>query len=506
MVRQHGVRRYRRGVFFFIILHLCLLLPSSCRAAQAEKAGIIATTPQTLSLAVGKSIVIESPVPVERVTLADPAVADVLILSPQQIYLNGKVPGLTNITLWSDRVRISDVFDLEVVPDITRLKEKLHEIFPQEENIRITATHDSLSLYGTVSSSASLSEILALVQSYTPKGKGGESMVNNFLEVEGVHQVMIEVQISEMSRSLIKELGINFSGVSADGTKFGVSLLDRLSGIDKLSAGESFTTKELGLSSNLNAIFRFYGNDVPWTVLMNALKDEGLVKVLAEPTLITLSGKPADFLAGGEFPIPVPQEGGITIEYKKFGVGLQFTPIVLSSGKINMEVSPEVSELDPSNSLSWSGFKIPGLSTRRVSTVIELGDGQSFAVAGLLKNNVGESVQKFPLLGDIPILGSLFRSSSFQKNETELIIIVTPHLVKPLDMAKQTLPTGEYREPDDLEFYFQGKLEGRGEPFLSSPAPLDLPSALTLQGKKGVLFHEVPAGDGLEGDFGHIVP
>jgi pilus assembly protein CpaC len=216
------------------------------------------------------------------------------------------------------------------------------------------------------------------------------------------------------------------------------------------------------------------------------LKEEGLLKVLAEPTLITLSGKAANFLAGGEFPVPVPQSsaaGGttITIEYKPFGVGLNFTPTVLSNKKINMLVAPEVSELDFSNALTTSGFVVPAITTRRVSTVIELADGQSFAIAGLLKDDVREIVSKFPLLGSIPVLGALFRSTSFRKNETELIVIVTPHLVKPLDMAKQTMPTDQYVEPNDFEFYLLGSLEGMGKV-------------------------EPTKGSGLEGNFGHIVP
>jgi len=511
-IKHPGVSRYRRISFLLTLtlmitlmisltITFCLTFSAQCWAGYLDRTRINTTVPQILTVVVGKSIIIDSHKHIKRVSIADPAVADVMVLSPRQIYVNGKSSGITNLTMWNDgdsnREEVSDIFDLEVVPDIDRLKEKIYEIFPKEENIRITATHDSLGLYGTVSSAANLSEIVSLAQSYAPKEKGGDARINNFLEVGGVQQVMIEVQISEISRGLIKNLGINFNAMSKDGTKFGVSLLDGLSSINSLSAAESFKGKSLGLSPKLNAIFRFYGNDVPWTVLVNALKDQGVIKVLAEPTLITLSGKPANFLAGGEFPIPVPQEGLISIEYKQFGVGLQFTPTVLSSGKINMEVSPEVSELDYANGISLNGYNIPALSTRRVSTVIELGDGQSFAVAGLLKDSVTESARKFPLLGDIPILGSLFRSSSFQKNETELIVIVTPHLVKPLDVAKQTLPTDEYKEPDDFEFYLQGKLEGRGES--TFPNPPALPSPKSHDGD-GV----VPPG--LEGDFGHIQP
>jgi len=214
---------------------------------------------------------------------------------------------------------------------------------------------------------------------------------------------------------------------------------------------------------------RFLADGATWTVFIDALKENGLVKVLAEPTLITLSGKEAKFLAGGEFPIPVPQSTGgagttVTIEYKPFGVGLAFTPVVLSNNKINMQVAPEVSELDFSTGTSAAGFPVPAITTRRVATTVELADGQSFAIAGLLSDNVREVVDKFPVLGDIPVLGALFRSTSYQKRESELIIIVTPHLVKPLDLKKQTLPTDQFVDTNDFEFYLLGALEGSGEP------------------------------------------
>jgi pilus assembly protein CpaC len=297
---------------------------------------------------------------------------------------------------------------------------------------------------------------------------------------------MLEVRVSEMSRSLMRRLGVNFNYISQGGVNAGISLLGSLGNLpNALVPG----------STAVNYITRFSGGGATWTVFIDALKEDGLVKVLAEPTLIALSGKSAYFLAGGEYPIPVPQGGvggatTITIDYKSFGVGLKFTPTVLSSGKINMQVAPEVSELDFSNAVTIQGYVVPALTTRRVATTIELADGQSFAIAGLLREDLREIVQKFPVLGDIPILGVLFRSTYYQKNESELVIIVTPHLVKPLDMAKQTLPTDSFIEPDDFEFYLLGSLEGRGEKGTGRD-----PGALSL-----------PGGGGLEGDFGFIKP
>jgi pilus assembly protein CpaC len=440
------------------------------------------TSPQKLHLAVGKSIIVQSPGAVRRVSLVSPEIADAMVLTPRQIYLTGKASGLTHVTLWDVGDKVIGILELEISPDISRLKEILHKILPEEKDIRIHATHDQITLSGTVSSATNLSQVLALAAPFAPLDEKKEPKIINLLEVAGVHQVMLEVRVSEISRSVLKRLGFNFNYVSSSGQNFGLSLLNQLSSLP--AAG--FPTAGVEVSDSINAIFRFLSSDTTWTVFIDALKEEGLLKVLAEPTLITLSGKTANFLAGGEFPIPVPQSSGgggttITIEYKPFGVGLNFTPTVLSNKKINMQVTPEVSELDFSNALTTSGFVVPAVTTRRVSTVIELADGQSFAIAGLLKDDVRQIVSKFPLLGDIPVLGALFRSTSFEKNESELIVIVTPHLVKPLDMAKQTLPTDQYVEPSDLEFYLLGSMEGRG-----NPNPVK--------------------GAGLEGQFGHILP
>jgi pilus assembly protein CpaC len=208
--------------------------------------------------------------------------------------------------------------------------------------------------------------------------------------------------------------------------------------------------------------FQVQFSGATWTGFIDALKADGLVKVLAEPTLIALSGQTASFNAGGEFPVPVPQGlGTVAIEYKEFGVTLNFTPVVLSDNKINISVAPTVSEVDFSSAVAFGGFVVPGLTTRRANTVVELADGQSFAIAGLLRDTTRDAMSKYPLLGDIPILGALFRSREFQRNETELVIIATPRLVKPLDPTKQPLPTDFYFEPNDTEFYVLGLMEGQ---------------------------------------------
>ena len=500
MIIYNLIKKFNIFLLLSFVFIFCQVSSHTCRAEGLSRITIEATQPEKLQLSVGKSIIIQSSEKVKRVSLSAPEVADAIVLTPYQIYITGKTSGVSNLTIWKAGDKVSAIAELEVSPDIVRLKEKLHEILPEEKDIRVTTSHDRITLSGTVSSTAVGSQVMDISKSFV-QGKEeekGNDKVMNLLEVAGVHQVMLEVRISEIQRSLLKDFGVNFNFISEKGTNMGIGLLNNLTSIASIRSpsSRSLTT---AASNKINGIYQFLSNGATWTTFIDALKEEGLIKVLAEPTLITLSGKTANFLAGGEFPVPVPQStsgGGtptITIEYKPFGVGLNFTPTVLSNKKISMQVAPEVSELNFGNAVAFQGFIIPALDTRRVSTVVELADGQSFAIAGLLKDNVKEQIDKYPVLGDIPILGALFRSNSFRKDETELVVIVTPHLVKPLDMAKQTLPTDQFIEPDDFEFYLLGSLEGKEKNKSSEPAAS--PEASPAVPNKG-----------LEGNFGHIVP
>lgn len=488
-----------------ILFSICW--PALSSAAGPARVKMATTVSEKITITMGKSLIVESPEPVKRVAIAQPTIAEAMVLSPRQIYINAKVPGLTNLTLWGTGDTVKGVLDVEVVPDMNRLKETIHTMLPGEKGVLVNSSHDYLTLSGSISSADTASRVMELARAYAPVDKDGKPKLINLLEIGGVHQVMLDVRVSEMSRSLARRLGINFSGIGTSGHPFGLSLLNNLTGTGAINNGLTSNINSelaqsalgwpetaLGVTDNINGVLNFLSLGTTWTVFIDALKENGLLKVLAEPTLITLSGKEARFLAGGEFPIPVPQGSGggtvVTIEYKPFGVGLAFTPVVLSNGKISMQVAPEVSDLDFTTGVALQGFIIPSITTRRVATTVELADGQSFAIAGLLKEDTREVVKKFPVLGDIPVLGTLFRSSSYQKRDTELIVIVTPHLVKPLDMKKQTLPTDQFVEPDDFEFYLLGALEGKGEPRLSSPAS---PPAETPRGK-------------IEGKFGHITP
>jgi len=459
--------------------------------------------PQNLRLTVGESKIVERDTAFKRASIANPKVADQIVLSNKQIYLTGIEVGTTTLTLWGQDGQVANVFQVQVSPDVTRLKEQLHTILPNEPGLQVMNSHEHISLTGNVSNMESLTKALTLAEPYAP------NKVINLVQVGGVQQVMMEVKVAEMQRGLMKRLGVNFKRAQKNHRDFSIGLINKLSTIDAydpfpVQQSSQTTTLEFPdvrtLASNLVLGFGI-GQDL-WTLFLDLLKEHSLSKTLAEPTLIAESGQAAEFLVGGEYPVPIPQQlGQVTIKYKEFGVGLKFTPTVLSEGRISVIVNPEVSELDFANGVQLNGFIVPALTTRRVKTVVELGDGQSFAIAGLLQDNIKETVSKYPFLGDIPVLGALFRSTSFQKNETELIVIVTPHLVKPLDMVQQTLPTDHYLEPNDFELMLMGYVEGVfPEPNIARPGEgytMRSPSvAQRMPFRKG----------GMEGMFGHLAP
>ena len=465
----------------FTRLAIVLLIFSVTWVAR-DAASEYITTPEKMTLMSGQSVILETSRPISRVSEPDPAIATVLVVSPHQLYITGKSAGVTNLIIWHGKTHRT-IRTLEVVYDVSRLKQQLHQLFPNEKEMRVIPASDSIMLAGKISSTANLSQVLALTEAFLPRGGEKEKgKVVNLLEVGGMHQVMLEVRVAEMKRSIANQLGVNFGGSSGN-SSFGVSTLGGLTQIVK-PTDAMMLLGPLGIlvSPAVNALFKFSTGSVDWTGFIDALNEDGLAKVLAKPTLITLSGQTATFLAGGEYPVPIPQGlGTVAVEFKPFGVSLAFTPTVLSPEKISIQVAPEVSELDFSVAQQLEGFIIPGLTTRKTSTVVQLGDGQSFAIAGLLQENLKENISKVPFLGDIPILGALFRSSQFQKNETELVIIATPHIVKPLDVAGQSLPGDHFVEPTYSEFFLERLMEGRGK---------DAPP--TVQGK-------------MDGNFGYSI-
>jgi pilus assembly protein CpaC len=475
----------KRSMACSCFLALCAALWTPEVGAQGIiDSSAVASEAQRFELGVGKSMVIDLTTSIKRASLANPEVADTVVLSPKQIYLTGKAVGVTTLTLWKENGELFSAFDVRVSPDLSQLREQLHKMLPDEQGILVTATHEHVTLSGTISNLARQSRALEIAEPYAPK------KVVNLLQVGGAQQVMLEVRVAEMDRNLIRRIGVNMAGVGQGGN-FGVTALNNITSL----TGDGTAASPLGqlVTGAVNALVRFQTGDITWTGFIDALKQEDVIKVLAKPTLVAISGQEAQFLSGGEFPFPIPQAFGvITIQYKKFGVGLSFTPTVLANNRISMAVSPEVSELDFANALQIQGFTIPTIATRRATTVVELADGQSFAIAGLLRDNVREQVQKFPVLGDIPILGALFRSSRYTKNQTELVIIVTPHYVKPMDVAQQALPTDTFVEPNDWEFYLMGWTDGLGY----------APQA--QQARDGRLA-ETTVSHRLDGNFGHMV-
>ncbi|SOB59735.1 Type II and III secretion system protein [Pseudodesulfovibrio profundus] len=451
-------------------------------ASAPAKGGILNTeAPDVIRLVLDKSTILTTEKPISRVSLAQPGAASIVVLSPNQIYITGNTLGTTTLTLWEGK-KVSSVYDLVITPDVTRLKRMLHEILPEEKNIQVLSSGESITLSGSVTSTGNLTNVLSLAEAEAP------DKVVNLLRVDGVQQVMLEVRVAEMSRSGLKRMGVNFGATFSNFSIY--SFLNNLTRTN--TDGEYFYTDKI------SGVGQYSNGSTSVTGFIDALKMNGVARLLAEPNLTCVSGESADFLVGGEVPVPQPGSlGTVTIEYKPFGVGLEFTPTVLSSGLINLQVSPEVSELDYTNSVSFQGYEIPGITTRKASTVIDLADGQSFAIAGLISESLKETNRRFPVLGDVPVLGTLFRSTDYQKGKTELVIIVTAHLVKPLDMATQTLPGQNFKEPSDYEFYMLGLLEGQHDD--EQPTT---PTSRNVKTSGAVVRPE----NGFDGELGHSWP
>lgn len=393
---------------------------------------------------INKSQVLRVDVPFADVLIGNAEIADVVPLTDRSVYVLGKSMGSTSLTLYDNNRGLIAVMDLTVSIDVEGLKARLFELMPGED-IEVRAVNGSVVLSGELSSAGAMDRALRVAERYAP----GE--VTNLTSIAGSQQVMLQVRFAEVSRNVVRELGINTQVIGSDFQLFTGDVFAGLSGISGFATG-------LGTLRTGSATI---------DVLFDALEQKGVVKTLAEPNLIALSGDTANFLAGGEFPVPVAQTSGepgesvVTVEFKEFGVGLAFTPTVLEDGLINIAVTPEVSRVDPTRSVTVSGFSIPGLATRRATTTVELRDGQAFAIAGLLESNFEDTVRQFPVLGDVPVLGALFRSSEFQRDETELVIIVTPQLVRPADPRNLATPADRFVPPSMPELWLLGRTEGR---------------------------------------------
>jgi pilus assembly protein CpaC len=361
--------------------------------------------------------------------------------------------GTTSLTLYDAGGRVIAVMDVAVGPDVEALQSQLNDLVPGED-VRARISNDSIVLTGMVSSPGAAHTAERLARTYA-----GDKVVN-MISLGSGQQVMLEVQFAEVERATGREVG--FSGFArSNGGSFDMVLGQdsRLLPSANSTPGVMSTGQVIGQAGIIRNAFSIGSLDI--TGVLNALETKGLARTLAKPTLVAISGERASFLAGGEFPIPIAQDGdsnaAITVEFKSFGIGLAFTPTVLSDKTIHMIVDPEVSEIDPSAAVTINGLTIPGLRTRRVSTTLELRDGESFAIAGLLQQDSKANISQLPVLGSIPILGTLFRSTRYQKGETELLIVVTPRLVAPIRPEQVRLPTDRVREPTDGETFLLGQ-------------------------------------------------
>ena len=427
--------------------------------------------PETLHLLVGRSLVITSPTRIKRISLADTSVAEAVAITPYQVLVNGKAPGGVSLLLWDVNDQ-SQSFEVSVDIDTLSLSQKIHEVFPNEP-VQIETSKDVVMLSGRISSAAVADKILEVVKNATPK-------VTSLMEVPPPPsgEILLEVKFAEVDRTRVTQLGFNLlvpggNTVAAVGTgQFGGTVLSGplTPPVPTTTATTTGTTTALTtttpttaftLSSLLNIFV--YNPSLNLGATIQALQQRDVLQILAEPNVLTASGKEASFLAGGEFPYPVVQSSGgstvpvVTIQFKDYGVRLTFTPTIQEDGTIHLKVAPEVSALDYSNSVTISGFTIPAISSRKVSSEMDLKDGQSFAIAGLVDNRTTELLSKIPGIGDLPVIGKLFQSKSVSKSRNELLVIVTPRIVHPSDKV----PSGPvFPEP------FLGPVSGQ-----SSPSP-----------------------------------
>ena len=459
-------RSFMRGLAFagLLLAGAAVLTPADAFAQAREE----------LIVPAGQSEVLDVGARYTDLMIADPDVADVLPLSDRSIYVVGKKPGTTALSIYGPGKRLLSVAMITVGANSSGLKQRLYDILPGETGIAVTPSGDSLVLSGPVSSGARLQQALALAETFAP-GK-----VVNMMSVQGSQQVMLTVRFVEVERNIAKGLRLNVETHNIDTSRPFISTGDTIGGVllDSFGLGQ----------------LRFRHGDVDLDILFDALEERGLAKTLAQPTLVAMSGDTASFLAGGEFPIPVAQSAGevsagvvtstITVEFKQFGISLAFTPTVLDDGVINLVVAPEVSDIDPNASITTGGLTIPGIKVRRAKTTVELRDGESFTIAGLLRDDYENAIRQYPFIGDLPILGTLFRSTSYQRNQTELVMVVTPHLAAPT-RGPQASPADSFAPPSDFGAQ-QGRRSGIN------------PEDRALMGLD-------PTRVGVEGSYGHVL-
>ncbi|MGB0959342.1 MAG: type II and III secretion system protein family protein [Halocynthiibacter sp.] len=439
-------------------------MPLTTAPVQADTVRVIKGAPaRALQVPMNRAIVVESDTPFAELSVANAGIADISTLSTKTIYVLGKSPGRTSLTLLDAEGRLISNIEVQVAADIAEFKERLRQILPGEK-IEVRTANDGVVLSGTVSSAGKLDRALDLAERYAPE------KVSNLMTVGGTQQVMLKVRFAEMERAVSKSLsasvGIGIgnstktraiagSGPIADIGTYG----NAISGSARIPVSSGAQQGRMGLS--------WRSGGLALDLLLEALETKGAVRTLAEPNLTALSGQPAEFLAGGEYPIPVVDDDGVGIEYKKFGILLKFTPRVVGDGVINLALGATVSSLDATNGITQNGFNVSAFKTRATTTTVEMRDGESFAIAGLLQDDFQDLSSQVPWLGDIPILGTLFRSANYKRKQSELVIIVTPHLVTPTRGEAIALPTDRIRPPTESDLFLFGRTVRKGR---SGPA------------------------------------
>lgn len=524
------IMRTRRPFHLFrtaeaVLLILCCLplpIPAHAQTTGDGNHLIYAGRRTDVAVPIYKSRVIELPAPAKRVSIGNPDIADVLIFNSTELYVLGKDLGTTNVLLWDDRDQLVSAISVTVTHDIEGLRAKLAAILPGEK-INVSSAHRNIILSGEVSSAVKMDAALEIADSYleqaaTAKQKimfqeqssAGSAQdkhagkVINLMSVAGPQQVMLQVRVAEVERDAAKHLNLQFNGAYNTGkfvggavnggATFPPAIWQNSNGLQLPLLGAPGTSGTVGPpqttfqpAAPAISIAGLFGSYLSGSFAANAVLDayqqEGLAKILAEPTLTTQTGQEAQFLSGGSFPIPVPEQNGtIGIEYKDFGVKLTFLPVVLDSGRINLKLNVSVSQLSSTNSLvvspitSSTVFAVPSLTERRAESTVELSDGQTISIAGLMDENMQSAVKKFPGLGDLPILGQLFRSQEYQRGRTELVILVTPRLAKPEAPGQIRLPTDTAVPPSNVGFFLFGKMAGRAPKGMPAPDPQASPA------------------------------
>lgn len=425
----------------------CLTLTAAAPALAQELTASDQGVTRSITVAKDKSAAFHLDYPVSEIVVAQPDTLQLVATTDHSFYVRGKALGATNLLLYDRQHRLAEVIDVRVSQDVHSLQADLNAALPGE-HIIASSMAGGILLSGHASTSAIEARARAIAERYAPKE------VSSTVAIQSAQQVMVEVRMIEASRSALHDVGFN---VNAQNPSFALITGNGLVG-------------QQAPQGTLSLMGRWGGASID--VTLAALEQKGVIRTLAKPDLIAMSGEEADFLAGGEFPYPVPQGLNIvTVDFRTYGVKLKVTPTIQDNGEIRLKIAPEVSELDPAHSVSVDGITLPALITRNASTTVELKDGQSFAIAGLFQSDYNNALDQFPGLGNLPVLGTLFRSTNFQRQQTELVIIVTPKLTAPTDDIK-TLPNplGESGEPSAIDLILAGITVTPPEPS-GPPAP-----------------------------------